>query len=391
MGETQKIWMILALGAVVLMGFAGLVSAVQEPAGEEKGSENVDESNGISEPKTEGPQGYTEMFGQFELGDDGLEGRYVSFGFEDGILKDYCFVPDEEVIFSSIGSANDLFLEENTRMEGAVFHAELEGLHMMSHNNPTSMVHFTYSGEEWVNVSFELSEGVGFGEVSDGDLPLSGLDKDAWITLGTEDYTIDEGLLEVNLTKGVIVCFFRSPYQTMNSFQESTMRAVSSGNIDGELQVKNAEGSGTESQHFPFQGKVEMQVKGSENGKMLKVEVQSQEKSGKVLMFKVQGQVLGDVEVGKVRIEFDGENAEKSGSLNEVLMGNTTRCKYYIERDGEGCYQAMVYVPGFSTHELTFKTEDGQEDSPFLSIGAMIGILLVFLGIAGIVEYGRRK
>jgi len=114
-------------------------------------------------------------------------------------------------------------------------------------------------------------------------------------------------------------------------------------------------------------------------------------KSGKVLMFKVQGQVLGDVDIGKVRIEFDGENAEKSGSLNEVLMGNTTQCRYYIEKDDDGCYQAMVYVPGFSTHDITFQVVDGQEDSPFLSIGAMIGILLVFLGIAGIVEYGRRK
>ncbi|MGA1820282.1 MAG: hypothetical protein ACMUHU_04650 [Thermoplasmatota archaeon] len=391
MGETQNIWMILAIGAIVLMGFAGLVSAVQEPAGGEKGSENIDETNGTYEQKGDGPQGYTEMFGQFEASDGGVEGRYVSFDNEEDGIVDYTFVPEEEIIFSSIRTTSVLLPEGGTRMEGAVFHAGSEGLHLMSHNNPTAMVHITYTGEDWVNVTFELHEGVAFGELAEGELPLIGLGSDAWITLGSEDYTIDEGIVEINVTKDVIVCFFRSPYQTMSSFQETTMRAVSSGNVDGELQVKAAEGTGTESAHFPYQGKVEMMVKGSEDGKMLNVEVQSQEKAGKVLMFKVQGQVLGDVEAGKVRIEFDGEKAEKDGSLNEVLNGNTTRCRYYIEKDGEGCYQAMVYVPGFSTHDITFKVVDGQEDSPFLTLGAMIGVLVVFLGIVGLVEYGRRK
>ena len=39
------------------------------------------------------------------------------------------------------------------------------------------------------------------------------------------------------MTKGVMVSFYRNPYQTMSSFQENLKRAVSEGKVDGELQV----------------------------------------------------------------------------------------------------------------------------------------------------------
>ncbi len=386
----MKIWIILILGFTFLTGSMITVTA-QEAAGEEKGIENSPESEGTPEGNSEGPQGFTEMFGQFQLDEEGLSGRYVSFGIEDGTVVDYSFVPEEEAIFSSISSTSDLFNDENTRMDGAVFHAELDGLHFMSHNNPTSMVHILYSGDEWVNVSFALEEGITLGEINENELPIEGLASEAWITIGTEDFAKEKGVLEINMTKGVMVSFYRSPYQTMSSFQENLKRAVSEGKVDGELQVMSKEGGDTESQHFPYQGKVEMQVKGSDEGKMLKVEVQSQEKAGKILMFKVQGQVLGDVEVGKVGVEFDGEKAEMVDSAEEVLNGNTTMCQYYLEKDDDGCYQAMVYVPSFSSHEITFITEDDTSDSPFLSFGLLILTLVFASAVAITLLIGRKK
>jgi hypothetical protein len=193
------------------------------------------------------------------------------------------------------------------------------------------------------------------------------------------------------MKEGVIVSFYRNPYQTMSSFQEELVRAVSQGSVDGELQIMSGEGKAVESQHFPYEGKVQMQVQGSEEGKMLKIEVQSQEKAGKVLMFKIKGEILDDADIGKVRINFDGKEALKSGNVNEVLEGNSDHCKYYLEKDDDGCYQAMIYVPEFSTHEIEFQVEEDHEDSPMLSLGtAMLIFGSIVVGL-GMITYRRKR
>lgn len=391
MGDILKISIIMVLGILFLSGTTVFTVAAQETEGQEKGIDLGDETNGTPESNSEGPQGYTEMFGQFENDEDRVTGRYVSFGIEDGNVTDYNFVPEAEGIFSSICSSISLFDNDNIRMEGAVFHAEIEELHFMSHNNPTSMVHITFSGIGWTNITFTLYEGLNFGDVLDEEIPITGLGSEAWISFGTAQYDVEGNVLNINMTNGIVVSFCRDPYQTRSSFQESLMRAVSSGGIDSELQVMTKNNGSLESQLFPYQGKVEMQVKGSESGKMVRIEVNSQEKEGKTLTFKVQGQVLGDVDIGKVRIEFDGEKAEMVGSVNEVLYGNTTKCQYYLIKDEEGCYQAMVYVPSFSSHEITFITEDDTTDTPFLSFGLLILFLSVGSTVAISVMIGRKK
>jgi hypothetical protein len=370
--------MLLTMGLVLLLGISTFAAAAQEPSGDGKESEEGTEPQGNPEGSSEGPQGYTEMFGKFELGENSLSGRYVSFELAEGKIADYSYAPEEERIFSSIGFTIDPFSEENTRMEGGVYHAELEGLHFMSHNNPTAMVHAIYTGDEWVNITFEPAEGISFGAEVDGVIPVVGLSAEAEITPGTEDYEIKEGVLEINITKDVITTFVRIPFQTMSSFQEEIVRGVQEGKIDGELQVMKKEGSATESQHFPYQGKVQMQLKDSEEGKELKFQVQSEEKAGKVLMFKVQGDLLDGADIGKVRINFDGQKAVKAGSPEDVLNDNGEECKYYLEKDGDGCYNAMVYVPGFSTHEISMEVEEDTSDSPFLYAGALVMLVGAF-------------
>jgi hypothetical protein len=379
--------MLLTMGFVLLLGISTFAVAAQEPNGDGKESGEENDPQGTPEGTSEGPQGYTEMFGKFELDENSLSGRYVSFDLIEGKISDYSYVPEEENIFSSVGFTVDPFGEENTRMEGGVYHAEVDGLHFMSHNNPTAMMHATYSGEEWVNMTFEPAVGITFGAQVDGCIPVLGLSAEAEITPGTEDYEIKEGVLEINITKGVITSFMRIPYQTMSSFQEEVVRGVQEGKIDSELQVMKKEGSTTESQQFPYQGKVQMQLKDSEEGKELKFQVQSEEKSGKVLMFKVQGDLLNDVEAGKVRINFDGEKAVKTGAPEEVLNENGEQCKYYLEKDVDGCYNAMVYVPGFSTHEISMEIEEDTSDSPFLYAGA----LLILLGTVSLLLAVTRR
>ncbi len=375
MGDRYKSWMLLTMGLVLLLGISTFAAAAQEPNGDGKESGEENEPQGTPDGSSEGPQGYTEMFGRFELDETSLSGRYVSFDLAEGKIADYSYVPDEEKIFSSVGFTIDPFGTENTRMEGGVYHAEMEGLHFMSHNNPTAMIHATYSGEEWINITFEPAEGITFGEAVDGVIPIEGLSAEAEITPGTEDFEIKEGVLEINITKDVITTFVRIPYQTMSSFQEEVVRGVQEGKIDGELQVMKQEGSATESQHFPYQGKIQMQLEDSQEGKELKFQVQSEEKTGKVLMFKVQGELLDDVEIGKVRVNFDGQKAVKTGTPEEVLNENGEECKYYLEKDGDGCYNAMVYVPGFSTHEISMEIEEDTSDSPFLYAGALVMLL----------------
>jgi hypothetical protein len=177
----------------------------------------------------------------------------------------------------------------------------------------------------------------------------------------------------------------------MSPFQETIMRSIQAGEVDGELQIMSKEGEIIESQHFPYGGKVQMETKETENGKMIKVQVQSQEKIGKILMLRIQGELLDDVEAGSVRVYFDSEKAVRSGDVNQVLEGNTSNCKYYLEKDGDGCYQAMVYVPGFSVHELEFSAEDEQEDSPMLSLGTAMLIFGLIVVALGILTYKRKR
>jgi len=390
MGDRYKSWMFLSASLVLLLGISTFAAAAQDTGGENKES-GVENTQGDPEGSSQGPQGYTEMFGRFELDDNGLSGRFVSFELLDGKIVDYSYEPEEEKIFETVGFTIEDFENANTRTEGGVYHAEMEGSHLMSHNNPTAMIHATYSGEEWVNITFEPAEGITFGEAVDGVIPVEGLSAGAEITPGTDDYEIKEGVLEINITRGVITTFMRKPYQTMSSFQESVMRSVQEGKIDGELQVMKKEGSAAESQHFPYQGKVQMQLKDSEEGKELKFQVQSEEKAGKVLMFKVQGELLDDVETGKVRINFDGQKAVSAGTPEEVLNENGEECKYYLERDGDSCFNAMVYVPGFSTHEISMEIEEDTSDSSFLYAGAIVILIGTMALLIGIVKRGRRS
>ena len=142
MKDYLKSWMILVFGIVIIFGSGWASVAAQEYTGEENGIENENEGGSSPEGSNEEKQGYTEMFGKFDITEGSLSGKYVSFDQNKGMMNNYSYVPQGERIFKAVDFSFGIIAEENTRMEGAVYHAEANGLHVTSHNNPSAILHW---------------------------------------------------------------------------------------------------------------------------------------------------------------------------------------------------------------------------------------------------------
>lgn len=379
---------ILVAGIFLILGF-GFLTTVSAGAGQE--SSIGEDSQGMIQDQPDQSaemEKNLEMFGQFSSQGKRFTGSFVDFSFESGEFSDYALT-DGEMIFDSFVITGGEESTYTTETDGAVFKAVSGDITASSHNNPTAMIQIRYGGSDQITVNFALADGL---EVTEEEsvLNVMGLEDDAHLFGDNYLYEIGEGYVEFTMSPDSMVIFMISPHQERSAVREAVCEGIASRNVDGELQIQLKDGSTYAYQHFKYEGKVDMEPAEVDEGKKVRIRVSSEEHKGKTVAVMLQGDVLSGEDPAEIRAMFDQQEMVREENPVAVLEANGDRALYCIEKDDNGNYQALVYVPEFSVHEIEFSV-DGQEeeDSPMPFAIVIAGI--VSLAVIGILTFKRRK
>ena len=334
------------------------------------GSEEIDQEGEANQ------EDRSEMFGQFEVEGKKMMGGYVGFEMAPGEMLNYRLNSEGETVFARIQFGLTAWTQTEYKLNGAVFEAEKEGAMIMAHNNPSGLLSIVST--EDMTVEIEPAQGVSFGVEEDGSLPVEGLGFKSMIQVQEATMSMEGGILQVQMKEGSCLMYMVQSEGDQNQFQNAYQKAVMEGKVDGEIQIRI--GSDQESsQHFPYKGEVDMKVSWIEDGKKVRVQVESLEKKGKVVAFRMDGEVLSGRSLDRIRVSFDGEDIEPTDDPEDVIGATGDTPLYCMEMNGDGQYQALVYVPEFSTHEIEFQTVDNEESSGFALITLLIGVSLAVI------------
>lgn len=341
-----------------------------DPLNNAGGSEEIDPEGEANQEER------SEMFGQFEVEGKKMMGGYVGFEMAPGEMLNYRLNSEGETVFARIQFGLTAWTQTEYKLNGAVFEAEKEGAMIMSHNNPSGLL--SIISTEDMTVEIEPAQGVSFGVEEDGSVPVEGPGFKSMIQVQEATMSMEGEILQVQMKEGSCLMYMVQSEGDQSQFQNAYQKAVMEGNVDGEIQVRT--GSDEESsQHFPYKGEVDMKVSGIEDGKMVRVQVESLEKKGKVVAFRMDGEVLSGRSLDRIRVSFDGEEIEPTDDPEDVIGATGDTPLYCMEMNEDGQYQALVYVPEFSTHEIEFQTVDDEESSGFALIILLIGVSLVVI------------
>ncbi len=341
-----------------------------DPLNNDGGSEEIDPEGEANQEER------SEMFGQFEVEGKKMMGGYVGFEMAPGEMLNYNLNSEGEAVFARIQFGLTAWTQTEYKLNGAVFEAEKEGAMIMSHNNPSGLLRIRSGGE--MEVEIEPAEGVSFEDEGDGSYSMTGLNVQSKVQIQDAVALMDGSTLKVQMEEGSCFTYMVQNEGSESQFQNAYQKAVMDGNVDGEIQVRTGSDE-DDSQHFSYMGEVDMKVSGTDEGKRVRVQVESLEKKGKVVAFRMDGEVLSGRSLGRIRVSFDGEEIAPTDDPEDVICATGDMPMYCMEKNENGQYQAMVYVPEFSTHEIEFQTVDDEESPGFALIILLIGVSLAVI------------
>ncbi len=353
-------------GLIFIMLFMTSVTAI-ENGDPNKPNDGSDTSEGDGKQEKG-----SEMFGKFGIEGQKITGDFVGFEMAEGKVLNYTF--QGEKVFSEIQFGHTCWTQNEYKMNGAEFEAEKEGLQILSHNNPSSTLMIRSEGNNTIEIT--PGEGVTFRNNGNGSFSIEGLTVDSRIQLRNATSTINGSSLRIVLKNGSSLMYMIMSNEGEYQFQHSYYNAVLEGKVDGEIQINNGS-TDLNYQHFSYMGKVDMRVSGQDTGKMVRIQVESLEKKGKVVAIMLDDEVLANRSLDRIRVSFDNEVMESSEDPDVVIEASGDTPIYCIDRTEDGQYQALVYVPEFSVHEIEFTTNDIEEVPGFSMVSILASIALI--------------
>jgi hypothetical protein len=328
----------------------------------------------------------TYMFGVFSEELPVIEGRFVSFSYEDGILYNYTLIyENEEIVFKSI-MIEGFTAEEFPKMDGAVFRMNGTTCDLWAHNNPTGMLQITAQKSDTpVIIKAELAEGLGLTKLTNGTYEITGMNEQAYLKLGGAELSINGQQLNADIGSYGHFMFSSVPGKGYGSseYRYQYTMAIMNGGIDSELHVLSSNGDSL-TQKFEYKGKVEMKLKSMDKNR-LRITVESNEHKGKVVGINVDKETLKVQKCEEITVKLDGDALKEAKGMDEVLKAEGSEGKYWIEEGPEG-FQAMVYVPSFSEHEITLEKSADRTEPAMLILGNLAAVIIALI-IVGIMVF----
>jgi hypothetical protein len=391
------------------------------------GSDNGNNGNGVgNEVSQKGVEkGYKkQLFGHFNMTDGVVDGKFITFGFDEssGNVSDYALKngSGEVAFFDSIQILG--FAPSNISQHGSVMLVMNSSIQVIIHDNPTGMFHVV-SNETNTTISFLLAPGMSalplsplvwegremernhtgvddlktMTEEADEDLGIAVaiLGDGAYGVIATDEgnITIDdaENGIFVNVTVSLDHVVFRAKpvfsHHYMN--QNAILQAISEGRVAGELSMVLVDGVATYDT-MEYRDQFQIHLMSAERDR-IRLQVEDQEHRGKVVILNVDEDAFNS-QKGELRLELDGAAIRSTTNPLEVLYeeGGDASDAVYCVIESDGVSQFLVYVPSFSSHQLTL-TSLGPMDA-LLSVMGIVAIVgaLAIVAVAGILVLRRK-
>jgi hypothetical protein len=339
------------------------------------------------------------FFGRFDLMDGVAEGKFITFDVDEssGAVTDFALWNgvSRVLLFDSVQILG--FEPVNIKAQGSVLLMHNETVQVIVHDNPTGMIRIISSKS--INVSFLLAQGTGAHPSSIiDDSRFAAVSVVGKARMGT--FVTDEGGFNIESTNhGTYVnitldndgmVFKAQPFlSNCRISEEAITTAISEGRVAGEISLLVREGLvGYDT--MEYRGQFRIQLLSAEMNR-IRIQVQDQESSGKVMVLNVDNRTL-DTYTRQVSVHLDGSAVRSTANPLEVLyaQGSEDDQAVYCLIKGNGTNQILIYVPSFSVHELAV-TSAGPMDVLLSTTGiAAILCAIASVGVASFLLAKRR-
>lgn len=321
------------------------------------------------------------LFGRFSVADGEVEGAFISFGIDGGMITDYSVKVGAQTItvFESVTVEGDL---QRNETRGSIAVLTGEDVRLVIHDNPTGMVQVTSSAS--TQISFLLADGM----LASDDPYRAGQGPERVIVhaeefvgvLMTEDgaIVVDAGASDtwINVTVEEGSAIFRAlpMLEDRNRIMERTvMGAILDGRVGGEVSIVVRNGTALVNT-MEYTHQFHINVTKAERNRIV-MEVRADQPEGKVVIINIDRESL-QLDGRELSVKVDGREMDEVEELADVLYPSSFENGCYGLIKSEEYTQVLVYLPSFSTHMVEIDSVD-----PLFEV---LGIKGVVASVAGI-------
>ena len=337
--------------------------------------------------------------------DDKLNGKYVSFEYNDSTGEITNFTLGSTPVFSSIliddwspvikhsGSEIRFEMKSKSGNEDGVERITLE-----IHDNPNGLIKVDVKGTR--NVKFVLADDIS-GKVNDpkNAVNLSGELNGTLVQIGHEEGTVDFSKdgnknFTANVTDAKLM-FRIHPVTVMTQAQSNHRSRVTTGimagDVGAEVDIEDRDSSST-----VVYDSLNISITQVENN-TVSINISSELSQGTTVSLSVSSDILEVMQEENVTILFDGEQIQMADNYDDIMNPNDDDgAAEYLVVVGSEDVEVLVSIPHFSAHSITITTGDAGDagaalhDLPateeeatgapgFGFVLATLGLLMVYL------------
>ncbi|HEX2021517.1 MAG TPA: hypothetical protein VHH36_02310, partial [Candidatus Thermoplasmatota archaeon] len=296
-------------------------------------------------------------FARWSYADGNASGRFVSFRLDEetGNLTSFTVVTGNGSTTFFAAVTPDAFEGNGSaKAHGAVLHLDADEGGFSAHNNPTAHFAYTETGAG-MNVTFLLAGGANATVNGTQATVVAGNLHGHVLVTGNATLTLsaDNRTLVAALTEGDKAVFLGHPADAPGATANlhALKDAIAKGRVGAVTTIVDADGAPLEDRaSFGVLARAKSVGKGHAN-----LTVESDEPRGRAVVVNLDSSIVDPADDGKVNVTLDGRPVPRAANVTQVLDAQGTSASVFVNRTANGV-QVVVYVPGFSAHDLAIST-----------------------------------
>lgn len=321
----------------------------------------------------------TPAIGEFQVDPTAREvrGDFVNFSYDGATVRGYT-VRDTKLFDATVTETRADHRRVDTVARGAEIRVETPAFRLRAHDNPSVTTLISTPGL----VTLTFVEDARFTQVND---------RLARFAVGNVSGFVRGEDLEVegrNLTAESVMLVVDEPRGRFDKHREAITAAIERTHVGAELSLVGRDDGEVEHDSVSY-GNVTLTTVKAERGNFT-VLIDGHGFEGRVLVFNLDGRLLGASHEDELTLRFDNETMRRADSIQDVLDPDDDGLapEYYVVFDPQAdAFQLLVSVPHYSVHVLSVGTLV-QQIPPSVALGVVLGVAL--LAPAGYVLFRRR-
>ncbi len=302
--------------------------------------------------------------------DDKLNGKYVSFEYNDSTGEITNFTLGGTPVFSSIliddwspvikHSGSEIRFEMKSKSDNDEEEDGLERITLEIHDNPNGLIKVDVKGTR--NLTFVLADDIS-GKVNDpkNAVNLSGALNGTLVQIGHENGTVDFSTggnknFTANVTDAKLM-FRTHPVTVMTQAQSNHRNQVTAGimagDVGAEVDIEDRDSSST-----VVYDSLNISIEQVENN-TVSINISSELSQGTTVSLSVSSDILEVIQEENVTILFDGEQIQMADNYDDIMNpDDDDGGAEYLVVVGSEDVEVLVSIPHFSAHSITITTGD---------------------------------